>query len=73
MLRTLTAQLDPLFKPRSIAVIGASSTPAKWGYRLMHLPLQSGFRGALYPVNPTEKSIMGIPACASVLDTRINT
>jgi len=61
-------QLDYIFKPRSIAVIGASNTPGKWGNRMMVNPLTTGFRGPIYPVNPTEKEVCGIPAYAKVKD-----
>jgi acyl-CoA synthetase (NDP forming) len=44
--------LDPIFKPRSIAVIGASTQVEKWGHRMIARPLKTGFRGTVYPVNP---------------------
>jgi acyl-CoA synthetase (NDP forming) len=38
MAQTLTEQLNPIFKPKSIAIIGASNTPATWGEKLMQVP-----------------------------------
>jgi acetate---CoA ligase (ADP-forming) subunit alpha len=59
-------QLDSIFKPASVAVIGASSNIAKWGGRLFARLVISGFRGAIYPINPGHPEIMGIPAYADL-------
>lgn len=61
-------QLDPIFKPRSIAFIGASNHPLKWGQWMVYRPLNTGFRGALYPVNLKEKEILGLPAYPRIAD-----
>jgi len=60
-------KLDPIFKPRSIAVIGASNKPWKWGYRMVVNPIQSGYRGRIYPINPGEETVAGIRAFPSIL------
>ncbi|RLF58468.1 MAG: acetyl CoA synthetase, partial [Thermoplasmata archaeon] len=44
--------LEPLFNPKSVAVIGASSTPGKIGNMIMKNIVESGYRGKVYPVNP---------------------
>jgi acetyltransferase len=44
--------LDPLFRPTTVAVIGASATPGSVGSILMHNLLVSPFGGVVYPVNP---------------------
>lgn len=54
--------LHPLFYPRSIAVVGASKDPTKRGFRSIQKLLADGFAGAIYPVNPKEKSILGLDA-----------
>lgn len=64
----IVAQLDPIFKPRSIAFIGASNDRRKWGEWMVWRPLHTGYRGGLYPVNPREKEILGLPAFPSILD-----
>ena len=46
------SDLWPLFAPASIAVLGVSRQPAKLGYRLLQNVKDSGFRGAVHPVNP---------------------
>ncbi|HEX9897059.1 MAG TPA: CoA-binding protein [Dehalococcoidales bacterium] len=67
-MKEIVKQLDPIFKPKAIAVIGASNSPGKWGFRMMSNALSSGYRGAIYPVNPNEKEICGLPAYATVRD-----
>jgi acetate---CoA ligase (ADP-forming) len=54
--------LDPVFRPQSIAVIGASRTAGTVGYEIVHNLLAEGFTGALYPVNPKATSIHSVPA-----------
>lgn len=63
-----TASLRPFFRPRSVAVIGASRDPNKIGYRLLDAVTAYGFRGDVYPVNPKATDIMGKRAYASVLN-----
>ncbi len=55
-------ELRPLFEPESIAIIGASSSPNKWGNWMVSRPILSGYRGRIYPVNPRESSILGLKA-----------
>ena len=51
--------LDTLFSPKSIAVFGASEKPESIGTRVFKNLLQAGFKGELYPVNPSHKSVQG--------------
>jgi acetate---CoA ligase (ADP-forming) len=60
------SSLDAVFRPRSIAVIGASRTPGTVGYEIIHNLLAEGFSGAVYPVNPHATAVHSIPAYASV-------
>ena len=60
--------LKKLFKPRSIAVIGASSLPGKIGYSVVNNLLEGGYPGEIYPVNLKESNILGIKTFKSVLD-----
>ena len=60
--------LEPLFRPRSIAVLGASSSPTKVGGRPVAALIQNRYEGAVYPVNPRSETIQGLPAFASVKD-----
>lgn len=58
--------LDKIFKPRRVAVIGASNSQGKVGHTVLQNLLLAGARPAVYPVNPKHKSVQGIPAYASV-------
>ena len=64
----MTKQLDAVFRPRSIAVIGASRTPGTVGHEIVHNLLESGFTGAVYPVNPAATAVHSIPACHTLDD-----
>jgi len=68
MASDIVRQLDCIFRARSMAVIGASRIPYKWGGRMVMTPLTTGFRGAIYPVNPGEEKIAGLPSYRSVCD-----
>ncbi len=61
-------KFDKLFNPKSIAFIGASNNPMKWGFRLLHHLIMGGYQGMIYPVNPREKEILGYPAFPRVKD-----
>lgn len=67
-MKTIVEQLEPLFKPESVAVIGASNTPAKWGFRMITRLLQTGYRGAIYAVNPHEPKVANQPTYRSIAD-----
>ena len=51
-------RLDPLLRPRSIAVIGASGVPSRIGGMAIDLCLRGGFT-RIYPVNPKRETIQG--------------
>ncbi len=58
--------LEKMFRPASVAVIGASGDPDKLGGRtLLHLR-ELGYRGRIYPINVTAKMVQGLPAWPSV-------
>ncbi|CAN0474748.1 unnamed protein product, partial [Discosporangium mesarthrocarpum] len=52
--------LERLFRPRSVALVGASSDPAKIGGRPLHFLVKHGFTGEIWPVNPRVAEIGGI-------------
>ena len=58
--------LDNIFKPKSIAVIGASNKVGSAGYRIFRNLIGSGYEGVVYPVNPKNESIQGVPAYKSI-------
>jgi acyl-CoA synthetase (NDP forming) len=67
-LSSITEQLDPILKPKSIAILGASDRPGKWGYVMVERPLNTGFDGTIYPVNPNRKDVLGLPSYKSIID-----
>ena len=58
--------LKPLFAPKSVAVFGASDQADSVGKIVFHNMLQSGYQGALYPINPNHDKIQGHKAFASI-------
>ncbi len=53
-------RFDALFRPKSIAIIGASEKPTI-GRRLIASLERIGFRGAVFPINPKYSSVLGRP------------
>jgi len=61
-------QLKHIFEAQSVAVIGASADLSKFGGRAFFLPLETGYRGRLYAVNPSRPEVYGVKTYPSVLD-----
>jgi len=61
--------IDRIFNPRAIAVIGASEKAGSVGSTLMLNLVQSGFQGELFPVNPRHRTIHGLKTLPSILKT----
>lgn len=57
-----------MFRPRTIAVIGASSNPEKMGYQIFRNMMEAGFEGTIHPVNPKGETILGIPSVRSAAE-----
>lgn len=64
----MTTNLDVFFRPRSVAVIGASRDPQKLGHGVVRNLLNYGYDGPIYPVNPKANDILGLPVYASIFD-----
>jgi acetyltransferase len=62
------SQLDAILKPKSVAVIGASTSPDKMGHEILKNIIDSGFKGAVYPINPKADVILDLPCHKSVKD-----
>jgi len=60
--------LDAIFKPQRVAIVGASDSPSGVGYAVLRNMVGAGFDGVVYPVNPKRESVQGIAAYKSVLD-----
>jgi acetyltransferase len=60
--------LDPLLRPRSVAVIGASRHRDSIGGAILHNLIEQGFQGPVYPVNPNAAHVQSIAAYPSIAD-----
>lgn len=65
----LIQHLDYLFNPRSVAVIGASNIPGKWGCDILNLLLTKGQR-KVYPINRNRAEVLGVKAYPSLADVQ---
>ncbi|MBL4720918.1 MAG: acetate--CoA ligase family protein [Alphaproteobacteria bacterium] len=62
--------LEPLFCPKTIAVLGASAEPSKIGGRPVQLLKDFGYTGKIFPVNPNYEEVQGLKAYASIKDIK---
>ncbi|MBM4446083.1 MAG: hypothetical protein FJ023_01860 [Chloroflexi bacterium] len=62
----LITKLKLLFEPDSIVFLGATNDPRKWGFRILANIVNGGFKGRIYPVNPTKEEILGLKVYKSV-------
>lgn len=62
----LVEQLNHIFYPRAVVVVGASANPDKVGFICVASLLEAGFRGRIYPVNPGLPELFGLRAYPSV-------
>jgi acetyltransferase len=60
--------LEHVLNASSIAVVGASRNETKRGYQAIKILLDEKYEGNIYPVNPREESVMGLPCYAKVSD-----
>lgn len=61
-------EFNKFFSPDSLALIGASTDPSKWGFRILNNIIRGGYEGRVYPVNPTKEEILGKKVYKSVAD-----
>ncbi len=64
--RNSAKQLDKIFKPRNLALIGASNRTDSIGYAVMQNLIKSGFEGNIYPINLKYSEIQGFPSFRSI-------
>src|SRR5271166_2339603 len=62
----LPLSLDAVFRPRSVAVIGATDRSATVGRSVLWNLISGGFAGPIYPVNPKHDQLLGLQAYPSV-------
>ena len=58
--------LDRIFKPQRIALVGVTENPKSVGGTVLRNVVGSGFRGVVYPVNPTLEAALGVPCYPSI-------
>lgn len=68
MVKNKREELEEIFHPRSIAVVGASNNPDSSGFLYMDYLLQGGYPGRLYPINPRGEKILGIQSYPNLDD-----
>ncbi len=64
-------QLDKIFHPKSIAVIGAGQVDQDIGSKIIHNLIEGGYSGEVYPITPHRRSIGGLPTCAALADLNV--
>ena len=62
-------QLDAILRPRSVAVIGASNTPGKYGHEILKNIQEGGYQGSVYPINPKAETVLNLSCFPSIQDT----
>lgn len=60
--------LNGLFRPKSVAIIGASSQPGKIGYTVVENLINGKYQGKIYPINPNAGELLGLKVYPSILD-----
>jgi len=66
LLRASHHPLDAIFRPRSVAVVGATEREGSVGRTILWNLISSPFGGTVYPVNPVRKAILGIRSAPSL-------
>ncbi len=59
-------KLLKLFEPNSIAIVGITDNPLKWGFRVLFNTLAGGYMGKIYGVNPKRNEVLKIPCYPSI-------
>jgi acyl-CoA synthetase (NDP forming) len=66
---SILEQYAPLFMPRTVAVIGASTKGTALPNVFIRRIREFGFEGAIYPIHPSAHEIDGLPAYRTLADT----
>ncbi|HWI61373.1 MAG TPA: CoA-binding protein [Symbiobacteriaceae bacterium] len=57
-----TGSLEPLFRPRGIAIAGASADATKPGHQVLNNLLEAGYPGHIAVIHPNATAVLGVPA-----------
>jgi acetyl coenzyme A synthetase (ADP forming)-like protein len=64
----MSSAIRLFFEPDSVAVIGASRDPSKTGHVILKNIVEGGYKGRIYPINPSANEILGLKCYKSVLE-----
>ncbi|MHA1603296.1 MAG: CoA-binding protein, partial [Candidatus Freyarchaeota archaeon] len=64
-------EFEPVFFPKSVAIIGASRNPGKLGYQSLKALTDAGYRGKIYPINPNAETVGDYRAYPSIMDVPV--
>lgn len=64
---TTIDSIRTMFHAKSVALVGASNDPSKYGYMTLDCIIKGGYEGKIYPINPKGGVILGIQAYTSLL------
>ena len=62
------SRLEAALDPKSVAIIGASENPNKVGGRPVHYLDKFGFKGKIFPINPSRAEVQGFTCYKSLAD-----
>ncbi|MCC6032492.1 MAG: CoA-binding protein [Desulfurococcaceae archaeon] len=68
----MSSAIRLFFEPESVAVIGASRDPSKTGHVILKNIVEGGYKGRIYPINPSANEILGLKCYKSVLEVPEN-
>ena len=58
--------LEEVLHPRSVAIVGVSRSPHKWGHVAARQLIAGGFPGSIYLINPSVSEVLGHTTYASL-------
>jgi len=64
--QSIVEAFEPLFYPKSLAIIGASAEPLKFGNIILNAVVEIGYGGKIYPINPDAGEINGLKVYGSL-------
>ena len=64
--KPIITSMEKFFTPKSVALVGASSTPGKIGNSVLDALGKQDYKGKVYPINPKQKKILGIKCYPSL-------
>ncbi len=68
ILALMRYNLDPMFKPKNVAIIGASRNEESVGHACLRNIINAEFKGKIFPVNPNADTLLGLKVYSSILD-----